>query len=687
MQHELLFEIGTEEIPAGYIRPAIVNMSKMMSDSLAELGLAHGQIKTAATPRRLTISIDQLAATQEDRREEVMGPPKAAAFDVDGKPTKAGEGFARSRGVGLDNLQIVQTPKGEYLMVVVEKKGEKTEDLLPGLLSDLINHLPFPKSMRWGSGTASFARPIQWIVARYGDQLIPCRVNEVASGLATRGHRFMAPQPFEVADFKGYLESLREAHVIANPEERRLAVIREVTEAAKEVGGRVKEDSELVDTVANLVEEPHAVRGTFDEKFLALPREVLITSMREHQKYFAVVDAKGELLPNFIAVNNTATKDHALAVQGHQRVLRARLEDALFFFKEDQSRGLADRVGNLAGVVFQAGLGTMLEKTERITALAKWLAEKIAPQTATAAKRAALLAKTDLLTEMVNEFPSLQGAMGRAYALLDKEPKAVAQAIAEHYMPIRAGSPLPESDEGAIVSLADRIDTIAGCFGIGKQPTGATDPYGLRRLALGLLHIISARGYSLSLKDLTAKTLELYGDKTSEEHQSAQTAVLDFIKGRYVNDLIGKGIPTSAVEAVTSVEFDDIIDCNRRIEALNNVRKEETFTILAGSFKRVRNIIKDHRSEMIDETLLAEPGEKNLYENFREVAAKCEPLLKSRDYQQAMGIILGMKKPVDRFFDDVMVMADDDKIRNNRLSLLTAISRLFLKIGDFSKMS
>ncbi|MDF1577469.1 MAG: glycine--tRNA ligase subunit beta [Desulfobulbales bacterium] len=687
MQHELLFEIGTEEIPAGYIRPALANMVKMMNAKLAELGLDHGEIKTAATPRRLTIGVSGLAAAQADRREEVTGPPKAAAFDADNKPTKAALGFAKSRGVTLDDVQIVATPKGEYLMVVVEKKGEKTQGLLPGVLADIINQLPFPKSMRWGAGTASFARPVQWILARFGGEVIPCRVNQVKSGLVTRGHRFMAPEEREVGDFNNYLETLRDAHVIADPEERRRAVIGEITVAAGQAGGRVMDDAELVDTVTNLVEEPHAVRGAFDEKFLALPREVLVTSMREHQKYFAVVDENGDLRPNFIAVNNTATRDQGLAVEGHQRVLRARLEDALFFFKEDQGRRLADRVAQLSGVVFQAGLGTMLEKTERITKLAGWLAQRTAPEKSAAAKRAALLAKTDLLTEMVNEFPSLQGAMGRAYALLDRESPEIAQAIAEHYMPVRAGTPLPESDEGAIVGLADRIDTIAGCFGIGKQPTGTTDPYGLRRLALGLLHIISNKGYSISLRELTARAIELYGAKCTEKSHSAQTAVLDFIRGRYLNDLIGRGIPISAVEAVTSVDFDDVIDCSRRIEALNAVRQEETFTILAGSFKRVRNIIKDHRSAAIDEKLLTDPAEKSLYKNFRETAAECEPLLKSRDYRHTMEIILRMKEPVDHFFDEVMVMAEDEKVRANRLSLLTAISRLFLRIGDFSKMS
>lgn len=687
MQHELLFEIGTEEIPAGYIQPALANMSRMMAAKLGELGLKHGEIRTAATPRRLTIAVADLSAAQPDSREEITGPPKAAAFDAEGKPTKAALGFVKSRGASLDDIRTAKTAKGEYLMVVVETKGKKTTELLPEVLNEIITRLPFPKSMRWGSGPASFARPIQWLLARYDNGLIPCRVNNIDSGLTTRGHRFMGSAPGEVTGFANYLDTLRHAHVIADPAERREAVLAEITSSAKQTGGTVRTDDELVDTVTNLVEKPHAVCGSFDQKFLALPREVLITSMREHQKYFAIVDSNGELLPNFIAVNNTATRDHDLAVEGHQRVLRARLEDALFFFKEDQHRQLADHIANLSGVVFQAGLGSMLEKTERVTILAEALATAIAPQTVATVKRAAQLAKADLLTELVNEFPSLQGTMGRAYALLDQESPAVAQAIAEHYMPIRSGSQLPDSDSGAIVGLADRLDTIAGCFGIGKQPTGTTDPYGLRRQALGLLHIIAARGYSISLKEHAARAIELYGDKVSEDQQTALTAVIDFIQGRFVNDQIAKGISPAAIEAVTSVAFDDVVDCSRRIEALHQVQQEETFTILASAFKRVRNIIKNHQEDAVNESLLNEEAEKALHTAFLALAAQAEPLLHKREYQGAMTVILEMKEPVDRFFEEVMVMADDEQVKNNRLALLTGISHLFLRIGDFSKMS
>lgn len=687
MQQELLFEIGTEEIPAGYINPAIDNLARLLTSRLAELGLSHGEVRTAATPRRLAVSIAGLESAQADRREEILGPPKAASFDAEGKPTKAAEGFARSKGASLDDLRVASTPKGEYLLVVVERKGEQTAALLPMVLSEAIAKLPFPKSMRWGAGKSSFARPVQWLLASYGGEVVPCHVNEVASGLATRGHRFMAPATLEPKTFAGYLDSLRQAHVLADLTERREAVRQEVAGAAKRLGGQILPDEELVEIVTNLVEKPHAVCGSFDPKFLAVPKEVLITSMRENQKYFAVFDPAGQLMPNFIAVNNTATRDEALAVNGHQRVLRARLEDALFFFTEDQQHKLAERIDKLSGIVFQAGLGTMLEKSGRVEKLAVRLAEQFAPGAVSSVTRAAQLAKTDLLTAMVGEFPNLQGTMGRAYALLDGESPEVAEAIAEHYLPVRAGSDLPVTLPGALVGLADRIDTIVGCFGIGKQPTGTTDPYGLRRLAIGLLAIIERHQLSLSLRELSDFSLSLYGDKVTVDRGAACEAVLDFIKGRYVNDLTGKGLPGSAVEAVTSVTFDDAVDCTLRIRALAAVHGEETFTILAGSFKRVRNIIKDNGEETVREDLLVEAGEKELYLALTEVVALTAPLLVQRDYPAAMAAILKMKEPVDHFFEQVMVMADDEALRRNRLNLLTGVSRLFLKIGDFSKMS
>ena len=690
MQSELLLEIGTEEIPAGFIGPALQSMQRDMAAKLSGLGLDYAEISTVGTPRRLAICVRGLASRQPDRTEKFLGPARKAAFDGDNKPTRAAEGFARSKGASVDELILTETPKGEYVMLVQEVMGEETGRLLPSLLSGIIQELSFPKSMRWGKGTIAFARPIHWLLALYEGKVINLHVGEIESGAYTRGHRFMSPESIEIKDFDHYLNGLREKFVVADVAERREIVINEIKQAAINGAGgaeaTVVEDDELIDTVTNLVEYPHGVCGMFEDRFLALPDDVLITSMREHQKYFCVSGADGKLLPNFVAVNNTRVPDEALAAEGHQRVLRARLEDALFFFSDDRSRRLEDRVSDLSGIIFQTKLGTMLEKTERITRLTKILAQELAPSYAEQAARGAFLAKADLLTAMVNEFPSLQGTMGRDYALLDNEEPAVAAAIVEHYLPVRAGGDLPKEIPGALVGMADRLDTIAGCFGIGQIPTGTTDPFGLRRLALGLLHIIEQHGFAFSLADMVDKALTFYGDKLTEEKFTAKANILDFIKGRFVNDLVARRIPGAAVEAVTSVSFDDVMDCRARIDALTAIREQPAFTVLAAAFKRVMNIVKDNHETDVDEGLLQEKEERVLYETLLNVSDAARPLLDAKEYGRAMELILLMKEPVDTFFDEVMVMTDDLALQKNRLNLLTAITKLFLKVGDFSKM-
>jgi glycyl-tRNA synthetase beta chain len=686
MHHELLFEIGTEEIPAGYIMPALSQLEKILGDRLASLALPYSALRTAATPRRLAISVSGLAGRQPDREEEILGPPKKAAFDKNGQPTQAAIGFAKKNGVEVEALQIQGTPKGEYLMVRVEQKGRQTEELLAELLPEVVTGLNFPKSMRWGAGRTSFARPIQWLLAVYSGKTVSFSLDAVTSSNTTSGHRFMARGPFPAAGFADYVETLRAAQVMVVPEDRRGAVLAEITRAARQLGGTILPDDELVDTVCNLVEKPFAIGGTFEERFLALPREVLITSMREHQKYFAVVDAAGKLMPHFIAVNNTDTRDPKLAADGHQRVIRARLEDAFFFFKEDQHRSLEDRLDALSGVIFQNRLGTMLDKTRRVIALTGLLAARLAPEHQGPAERAARLAKTDLLTDMVGEFPTLQGAIGRDYALLNGETEAVATAIREHYLPVRAGGPLPASIPGALVGMADRLDSITGCFGIGQIPTGTTDPFGLRRLSLGLLHIIEAMSFSLSLGEFVDEALSLYGDKLTVPRAEARRNVLEFIKGRFSNDLAGRGIPAEAVEAVTSVTFDDPLDCRRKINALMAISSQEAFPVLAGAFKRVINIIKDNSDTEVQPALLGEPAEQKLHAAYLAVRREAAPLLEAGDYEKGLAVILKMKEPVDTFFTEVMVMVEDERLRANRLNLLTAIARLFLQIGDFSKM-
>jgi glycyl-tRNA synthetase beta chain len=625
-------------------------------------------------------------AKQPDRMEKILGPPKKAALDADNKPTKAALGFASSRGATVDQLQIETTPKGEYLMLVQELKGKPTIELLSDYIPEFIQSIPFPKSMRWGAYRSTFARPIQWLAILFGGEVIPATYNGINAGNVTRGHRFMAPEEIEITAFNQYLETLRQQEIVVDIEERRKMVEDEINTAAASVDGTIVSDPELLDTVTNLVEIPIGVCGSFDQKFLELPREVLITSMRVHQKYFTIADSAGNLQANFVAVNNTRIQDKNLAAAGHERVLRARLEDALFFFKEDKQHRLEERLEALSGVIFQAKLGTMFEKMERIEKLAAFLAQQIDETLIDTVKRAARLAKADLVTDMVGEFPSLQGVMGEHYALSDGEDPAVATAIQEHYLPLRAGSTLPETVAGALVSLADRLDTIAGCFGIGQKPTGTTDPYGLRRHTLALLHIISGHSLRLPLSSCIDEALNLYGDKLTQDNAATRNTILDFIRGRYLNDLTAQGIPAEAVEAVTSVSFNDIVDCRMRIDALRAISSRETFTLLAGSFKRVNNIIKDHQQDTVDQELFQEPAEKRLFTSYQEVAEKVEPQIEAQQYENALLQILEMKEPIDSFFDDVMVMAEDREIRQNRLSLLTAIAHLFLQVGNFSKM-
>jgi glycyl-tRNA synthetase beta chain len=686
---DLLFEIGTEELPAGFLQPALAQLKENFNKKTEALNLTHGETVVIGTPRRLALLVQGLAEAQKDCREELLGPSKNAAFGPNGEPTKAAVGFARSKGVEVADLQVVTTSKGDYLMLIREVVGKKTTELLPEILRELILEMSFAKSMRWGSNLHAFARPIQWLTALFGEEIIPLEHEGIVSSAKSRGHRFMANHLLTIDSPSSYKSQLQAHHVLVDPTERRKMVLDEIEQAVRTspVGAdcRVAIDEELVDTVTNLVEYPFGICGSFEEKFLQVPAEVLITSMREHQKYFPVVDRHGLLLPGFVAVNNTRVDNPDISRKGHQRVLRARLEDALFFFNTDRQTSLHARKDQLAGIVFQAKLGTMLEKTERVIKLTKMLCEILNPDLSETACRAAMLCKTDLLTNMVGEFPSLQGNMGRAYALHDGETADVALAIQEHYMPKRAGAELPTSDAGAILGLADRLDTLAGCFGIGQVPTGTADPFGLRRISLAILNIIAGKGYRLSLQEVVHKALALYGEKVNAGSATVQ-AVMSFVQGRFVNDCAAKGMDIQAVEAVVVVNFDDVKDCLDRIEAFTVIRSEEAFNVLAASYKRIRNILKDNRDTNVDPHLLTEMAEKNLYEAFIEARRKVESILAERDYLGALKALLGLKQPVDEFFDDVMVMTDDVNIRKNRLNLLTAIGELILQIGDISKM-
>jgi glycyl-tRNA synthetase beta chain len=686
MAKDLFLEIGCEEIPAGFVPKAMADMEQLMKRELESARLAFGEILTMGTPRRLVLAVKGLSDRQPDAELTAMGPAKNVAFDADGKPTKAAQGFARGQGVDVSQLELVMTEKGEYVAARKSEKGRDTSELLTEILPRLINAIPFKKSMRWGDLEARFARPVHWIVALFDGSVVPFSFGNIESGSASRGHRFMANSTFPVRDLAHYLEECERHFVIPDPQRRKDIIRREIARVAVKAHGNVLPDEALLEQVAFLVEYPSAVHGTFSKDFLAVPREVLITSMREHQRYFSLVDDQGKLLPGFITINNTLTDDPEVVVKGNERVLRARLSDARFFFDEDQKHTLESRVDALKAVVYQAKLGTSYEKMERFRELARMLAERINPAVSEKAQRAATLCKADLVTGMVGEFPEVQGIMGREYALHDGEDEAVANAIAEHYLPTQAGGELPSSDIGAFVSLADKIDTICGCFSVGLIPTGSADPYALRRSAIGIINIILDKGYREPLSALVAASLDLLAAKMTRPREEVQRDVLEFFKGRFVNQMADR-FASDAVDAVVSVSFDDLVDAAAKIQALAEFRNREDFGPLAVAFKRVCNIVKEGVETPVSEALFEDPAEGALYRALQGVSGKVEGALQGGDYLAALTQIATLKETVDQFFDKVMVMAEDERVRQNRLALLTGIARLFARLADFSRLA
>ena len=688
MNNELLFEIGTEEIPAGFLSKAVVDMEEIIRKSLTEKRIAFDGIRCLATPRRLVLTIADLAQKQDDQTVEKMGPAKRAAFDENGQPTKAALGFARGQEVEVSELETITTDKGEYLGVRKTITGQPTAGLLPEILTSFMLSIPFRKSMRWGARSLRFARPVHWLVALYGGKVVPFKIEDIESGNTSRGHRFMSPVSFTVNGFSDYLEKARENFVIVDPEERKKLILEEAQKEAQAAGGRLFYDEELLEAISFIVEYPVVVRGGFDGEYLALPQEVLTTTMISHQKYFPVVDDKGKLLPFFIAVSNTKARDLSVVAAGNERVLRARLADASFFFEEDRKVSLEERVESLKKVVFHTQLGTSHKKVMRFRRLAVKIAAalKVRPAVKKNVDRAALLAKADLESLMVGEFAELQGIMGREYALLAGEDPACANAIYEHYLPVVAGGRLPASDEGAIVGIADKMDTIAGFFGVGLPPTGTADPYALRRQSLGIINIILSKQYALSLNFLIDESLTLLKDTLKKPASDAKKDVLDFFRGRLQHQLISQGYAYDTVEAVLSADMDDLLVVIEKIKALEDFRKNPEFEPVSVAFKRVDNILKDFEGGRADVNLLAHEAEIKLFSALDDIKTRVEKNIAEKDFIGALNRLAALRPAVDAFFDHVMVMDKDEQIRLNRLSLLSEISCLFHKIADFSKI-
>jgi glycyl-tRNA synthetase beta chain len=686
MSKELFLEIGTEEIPAGFLPKAQADIDALIRKELDNARLTYGEVRTLATPRRLALLVKEVPTIQPDAEITAFGPAKNVAFDGDGKPTRAAEGFARGQGVAVSDLELRITEKGEYVAVVKRETGRPTAELLTEILPRLIANISFKKSMRWGDLDIRFARPIHWIVALFDGIVVPFTVGNIESGTISRGHRFMGNQPFPVRDFAHYLDECERHFVIPDPARRKEIICREIVRVAKNAGGSVLPDEELLEQVTYLVEYPSAVHGTFPPEFLKVPKEVLITSMRSHQRYFSLVDDEGRLLPGFITINNTLAEDQSVVVKGNERVLRARLSDARFFFDEDQKVPLEKRVESLKSVLYQAKLGTSYEKMERFRALAEAIAEQLRPELKEKVSRAAYLCKADLVTGMVGEFPEVQGVMGREYALLEGVDADVAGAIAEHYLPTQAGGELPSTDIGAFVSLADKLDTICGCFGVGLIPTGSADPYALRRAALGIINIILDKGYPLPLFPLISRALDQLQSKLTRGREDVFGDVMDFFKGRFVN-LLSDRYPTDVVDAVVAASFDDLVETAAKIEALAGFKSRPDFESLAVAFKRVCNIVKEPVAAVVDEALFQDDAEKELFRAYRTVCAAVERFVTNGDYLAALTEIATLKGAVDDFFDKVMVMAEDERVRSNRLALLLEIKGLFRDIADFAKIA
>jgi glycyl-tRNA synthetase beta chain len=685
---EFLLEIGTEEIPAGFVPQALIDFGNLVKKELETNRIEFSGIKTFGTPRRLVLQIESISERQKDIEVTKVGPSKQAAFDSEGNPTKAAIGFAKSQTVAVESLKVIQMEKGEYICALRREAGRPTLELLSFMLPKLILAIPFQKSMRWADVPIRFVRPIHWILALLGGEVVPFEVGNVRSGDITYGHRFMHPDPMRVKDVQSYLQRTKEAFVIVDPAERKKIIEEGMVREGAKVSGRVLRDEELLNEVNFLVEYPVALCGNVDQAFLSLPREIIIHSMKEHQRYFPVEDEHAVLLPHFICVSNTNPKDQKVVVKGNERVLKARLSDAAFFFQDDLKISLEKRLEQLKKVVFQAKLGTSYEKVMRFKELALFLGERVDPKLRETIKRASVLCKADLVTGMVGEFPKLQGIVGREYARLSGEKLEVYEAIYEHYLPTFAGDRLPSHSVGDIVSIADKMDTIVGCFGVGLIPTGTADPFGLRRQALGIIRIILEKEYPFSLCKLIEESGRLLKEKMERPFADVKDEVLDFFRVRYQNFLLDKEYPFDVIEAVVSTSFEELLDVQHRIDALKAARGWKDFESIVIGFKRAMNILKGSTSKKeMNPSFFSEPAERNLYQVFIDTKEKVNRHLNKRDYQSALLEMTRMKGPIDEFFDGVMVMVEDEMIRNNRLALLEEIGKLFLRIADFSKLT
>jgi len=692
---DFLLELGTEEIPAFYIEPACQGLQDRLIIALEEAHIDVADSRTASTPRRLTLFLAGLPESQPDREEEVSGPPEKAAFDQQGQPTKAATGFARGHGLGVEEIELRETPKGRYCFLQKKIAGRATSEVLAEILPQIIARVHFPKSMRWpviGAGqdqAITFARPIRSITALLGGAVVAFAINGVAAGRQVFGHPFLAPEPFELAtaDMQAYLNALQERSVIADVDTRR-TLVRDGVDAVLRTHGGTLKTMALVDEVTNLVELPNVVQGTFDERYLELPAEVVKSAMMDHQRYFPVEDSAGRLLSRFITVINRG-EQHATAIrEGNERVLAARLADAEFFLKEDRKRSLDQRVEDLQGIVFQEKLGTYYDRTRRISELTEHLAARLGlgGEESACASRAARLCKCDLTTEMVGEFPNLQGIIGGEYARMDGEDPEVATAIEEHYLPRFAGDSLPSSPTGRVLALAEKFDAVVGCFAAGLAPTGSQDPYGLRRQALSILRIVLECGLRLSLNDTISFAASRLPEKLSAEG-ILENRILDFFWDRLYNFCLEHQHRYDLVKATLATSYDDFHDFQRRLEAIEILAKDDGWEDLVTVVQRTFNIYKNAGDPgEVDEELLQAPEERAVFEVLQKNLPIIAPHVERGEFVEASrAYAKAFVEPVHDFFDKVFVNVDDAAVKNNRMALMKAVNQLYSKkIADLS---
>ncbi|HAX45818.1 MAG TPA: glycine--tRNA ligase subunit beta [Nitrospina sp.] len=683
---ELFLEIGTEEIPSRFMGLALDYLKNEMSVFFEKNRIQADDGRVMGTPRRLVVSFDRVDAQQKDVVETHFGPNVKVAFDGEGNPTNAALGFARGKGIDVSQLTVEKTPKGEVVCARIEKTGQPTADILNSFLPDLIGNIPFPKKMRWGNRKTSFVRPLHWIAALFENKPLNFNYEGISCADVSHGHRFLSSESFKVNGVTSYLDSCEKHFILVDPVARKQAIVDQITLLAEEVGGTIELDSDLLEEVNYLVEFPFAIRGNFEERFLELPRELLIITMKYHQKYFPVVNEQGDLLPHFITISNMKPGSGGEIQHGNERVLRARLEDARFFFDEDRKKKLEDFVEPLKRVTFQKVLGTSYEKVERIVALAEFLAKEVCPEKIQQVSRTAWLCKADLVSQMVYEFPELQGIMGGYYADHSGEDSEVGLAIKEHYSPAFTGDESPSSQVGSIVSIADKLDTILGCIGVKLIPSGSEDPYGLRRHSLGIIQIVLDRGWQVSLDTLIEKGIDRLKDKIKLTPDEVRTHTIGLFSQRYKTFLSGQEYPYDAVDAVLSAGIDSLADVQQKVIALSDLKKQPHFELLATAFRRVVSILNEEADGEVQVSLLKEPAEKKLYDEYQRIKEPVENCLDKKEFPQALEKIVEIKEAVDGFFDNVMVMVREDELRINRLRLLKHISLLFSTIADFSKI-